>query len=237
MGWYSHSHPPDWLARNGLFRKVYLLIKLFFIRRTRRHYGQMAEDVAIDRYFAKDYKGLFVDVGCFHPVKHSNTYRLYRRGWRGVNIDIDPIKIEGFDLLRPGDTNLARAVSNEPGERTMWTNGFYSLVVTLDEATARSRHYDYRPRPVTADTLTNILDGTTYRDRPIDLLTVDAEGHDLEVLASLDFDRYQPRLVLIESLQRSLSALEEDEIYRFLSEKGYELVNWVGLTVFFQKKS
>ena len=48
------------------------------------------------RFFPKKYKGFFVDVGCFHPIKYNNTYRLYRKGWRGVNIDIDAIKIEGL---------------------------------------------------------------------------------------------------------------------------------------------
>jgi hypothetical protein len=31
--------------------------------------------------------GFFVDVGCFHPLFYSNTWKLYKKGWRGVNID------------------------------------------------------------------------------------------------------------------------------------------------------
>ena len=33
--------------------------------------------------------GFYVDVGCFHPKKHSNTYLLYKRGWSGINIDVE----------------------------------------------------------------------------------------------------------------------------------------------------
>lgn len=231
----SYQHLPHWLANNWLFRKLFLLRKLFLTRSSRRHYGQSAEDVFIVRQFDKRYRGFFVDVGCYHPRKYNNTYRLYRRGWRGVNIDIDRIKIEGFQLMRPGDTNIQRAVSTQTGELTYWTNGFYSLVVTLDEDFAQERtRYDYRPQKVKADTLTNILDETSYRDRRIDFLTVDAEGHDLAVLQSLDFERYRPTLIAVEIQEDTLDDILQTDLYRFLQERQYILVNWVGQTLMFR---
>ncbi len=130
MGLYNYSHPPGWLADNWLFRKLFLLRKLYLSKRKFTHYSQFAEDISIVRHFPPGFSGFFVDVGCFHPVKYNNTYRFYRKGWRGINVDIDPIKIEGFDMLRPEDHNVARAVSSEPGELDFWTNGFYSLTVT-----------------------------------------------------------------------------------------------------------
>jgi len=231
----SYQHLPDWLTGNWLFRKLFLIRKLFLTRTHRRHYGQSGEDIFIVRQFDKNYKGFFVDVGCFHPTKYNNTFRLYRRGWRGVNIDIDKIKVEAFQMRRPADTNIQRAVSSQAGEITYWTNGFYSLVVTLDEDFTKERtKYDYRPHQVKADTLTHILDETNYRDRKIDFLTVDAEGHDLPVLQSLDFDRYQPHLIAVEVQERTLEEVLETELYRFLKSKGYSLVNWVGQTLMFK---
>ena len=235
MGLFDYAHLPAWLENNRLFRKIFLLRKLFLTKRKFSHYAQFAEDVAIIRQFHKGYKGFYVDVGCFHPVKYNNTYRLYRRGWRGVNIDIDTIKIEGFNMVRPGDVNIASAVSSEPGEFTYWSNGFYSLTITLDEAFAAGKP-GYRKKTVKADTLTNILDRTKFRGRQIDVLTVDAEGYDYEVLRSLDFGRYAPRLVAVETHHSTFDGVKNDELCQLLTGQGYVLANWVGLTLLFRRK-
>ena len=231
----NYSNLPDWLANNPVFRGLFLFRKLFIIKKKFSHYSQFAEDVSIIRHFPKHFKGFFVDVGCFHPVKYNNTYRLYRKGWRGVNIDIDTIKIAGFKWLRPGDVNISCAVSNQRGELTYWSNGFYSLTITLDEAFASGKP-GYKKKTVKSDTLSNILDNTRYKNQKIDFLTIDAEGHDFEVLESLDFERYQPQLIAVETHQERLEAVEQERLFGFLTERGYSLVNWVGLTLLFKHK-
>lgn len=232
----NYSHLPPWLERNKVFRTLFLLRKLFIIKKSFRHYSQFAEDISIARYFPKRYKGFFVDVGCFHPVKYNNTYRLYKKGWRGVNVDIDAIKIAGFNIVRPKDTNIACAVSNQTGQVTYWSNGFYSLTITLDEAFAKGKE-GYVEKKVQADTLTNILDSTKYKDRQIDFLTIDAEGHDFYVLKSLDLARYQPRVIAIETHAETLDDVMEERRYGFLTDAGYVLANWVGLTLIFKLKN
>ena len=42
-----------------------------------------------DEFFKKKMSGFYVDVGCHQPLLNNNTYRLYKRGWRGINIDLD----------------------------------------------------------------------------------------------------------------------------------------------------
>tara|TARA_B110000879_G_scaffold201693_1_gene277102 strand:+ start:1002 stop:1208 length:207 start_codon:yes stop_codon:yes gene_type:complete len=59
----------------------------------------MAEVVAIKRMFPKKYM-FFVDIGCFHTTKYNNTYVYYKKGYRGINIDIDRIKSN--DLIGSG---------------------------------------------------------------------------------------------------------------------------------------
>ena len=51
---------------------------------------------------------------------------------------------------------------------------------------------------VSSDTLNSILDKTKFKNRHIDFLSVDAEGKDLEVIQSLDFQRYSPKFICIE---------------------------------------
>ena len=231
----NYSHLPSWLENNRLFRFFFLIRKIFITKRVFRHFGQFAEDVTIGRLFPKSYKGFFVDVGCFHPVKYNNTYALYRRGWRGINIDIDSIKIDGFRIARPRDTNIAAAVSTTEGEVTVYSDGFYSLNTTLDPKYAAERGR-YREKTLPASRLDRLIDGTKYKDSPIDLLTVDAESHDLEVLKSLDFERYAPKVVAVETHLQDLDAVADSELYQFITAKGYSLAGWCGLTLVFRRR-
>lgn len=229
----NHAHLPSWLADNAFFRNLFLFRKIFLTKRFSTHYGQSAEDLLLGRLFPKRYKGFFVDVGCFHPVKYNNTYALYKEGWRGVNIDIQAIKIKGFNWIRPGDTNIAMAASDREGEVTFWSNGLYTPTVTLEKSFADERtgtRYQYRPQTVQAKPLTSILDGTRFKDRGIDLLSIDVEGHDLQVLKGLDFDRYRPDVVAVEFDAPDLDHVLENDLHQFLAQKGYNLINWVGLT-------
>ena len=230
----NYSHLPSWLENNRLFRFFFLIRKIYITKRSFRHYGQFAEDVTIGRLFPKGYRGFFVDVGCFHPVKYNNTITLYRRGWRGINIDIDSIKIDAFKIARPGDTNITAAVSSEEGEVTVFSDGFYSLNTTLDPEFA-GRRARYRKRTVRARRLDSLIDETKYKDRRIDLLTVDAESYDLKVLRSLDFGRYSPRVLAVETHLCDFDAIAESELYQFVLSQKYSLAGWCGLTLIFKK--
>lgn len=57
---------------------------------TKHMYSQFGEDVLLDHLFNQINNGKYLDIGCFHPFKFSNTAELYRRGWSGVNIDASP---------------------------------------------------------------------------------------------------------------------------------------------------
>lgn len=230
----------DRLLACAPFRLLYLLRKIFLTRSSRRYWSQYGEDIVLDRVLNLSRPGFYVDVGCFHPVKNNNTYKLYRRGWRGLNLDIDELKIEAFRLRRPRDLSLVRCVSENEGTIRVYSPGIYSLNQTVDPATAekmRVRGVPLREREVPASPLNRILDTSEFRDRPIDLLSIDVEGHELAVLRSLDFDRYQPRLVIIESHLRSLDSLMTSAEFTLLTAKGYTMFNWTGPSVLFLRQA
>ena len=222
------------------FRWLYLLRKVFLTRSSRRYWSQYGEDIVLDRVLNLRKPGFYVDVGCYHPVKNNNTFKLYRRGWRGINLDIDPLKIAAFHLRRPRDLSLACCVSDQPGSIRVFSPGLWSLTQTADLATAekmRARGVPLVERTVPARPLTSILDESEFRDRQIDALSIDVEGHELAVLRSLDFDRYQPRVVIIESHVRSLEELMASAEFQLLAGKGYALFNWTGPSVLFLRQA
>jgi len=100
----------------------------------------------------------------------------------------------------------------------------------------RKRGTSLREREVATRTLNSILDQSEFRDQVIGVLSIDVEGHELAVLRSIDFDRYQPRVVIIESHIRSLEELMDSEEFKLLTANGYNMFNWTGPSVLFLRK-
>lgn len=230
---YKRTNPPLCLERNWLFRKLYVLRRL--LHHTRRSYHSNTDsfirNTCVEHLQSRgvtSQKGFFVDVGCCHPIKGNTTYILYESGWNGINIDMDEIKIEAFNLRRPRDINIACAVSEKVGELKYWRKGLWSIYNSLE-----SREEGFREMKVRTDTLTNLIDSTSYKDCPIDFLSVDAEGHDLAVLQSLDFNRYCPKVVCVETWDANLEDMMQSELYGFMMAKGYGLVNWISSNLIF----
>jgi len=111
---------------------------------------------------------------------------MYKKGWWGINIDIDPIKTEGFDIVGPKDTNIVNAVGNIDDEVEYYSNDFCSLTSSLDRGFAEHKFKDSKKEFIKKKTpchkLTTLLQQTEYKDKEIDFLSVDAECYDLEVL-------------------------------------------------------
>jgi hypothetical protein len=203
--------------------------KLIFAKhRKKYYYSQFGEDCVITQWVGKhNNAGFFVDVGCYHPVKHSNTFELYKRGWRGINVDLEASKILSFKIRRPGDVNVLSAVSDKAGQVDVFAPKRFSVLTTIDKQKATECNFQ-KIGVIPCDTLTNIIDNTKFKGHRIDLLSIDVEGVDLNVLMSLDFERYSPRLIVIESSDKDVQAVINSDINRFLVSKGYVLKNWVG---------
>ena len=71
-------------------------------------------------------------------------------------------------------------------------------------------------------------------DQTIDFLTIDVEGLDFDVLKSNDWTKFQPEFILIEC-ETDIERINQDEIYRFLKEKGYNLIGRTKRTSIFRK--
>jgi len=205
------------------------------------YYSWEGEDVLIAkicRDFLNLHCGFFVDVGAFHPIFLSNTYLLYKLGWRGINIDATPGSMELFREMRPGDTNLELAVAREPGTRTFRLYNEPTLNALVQHAPeTTSNHRFLRDVEVKCMPLTDILDSQKV-SRRIDLLLVDAEGADLEVLESLDFRRYRPRLVVTEVLGcHDIDSVAQSPVSRLLRSKDYALFSRLHFSCVFMDRS
>jgi hypothetical protein len=205
----------------------------------RRTYSQFGEDVVIQHLFPRKRSGVYVDVGCFHPRKYSNTYALYRRGWRGINVDISRLKVRLFRTLRPRDITVLAAATNEKRDVTVYRFGSMSLWDTIDEASAHA-YCTRLGRAFTTDRipglpLSEIVAGTDITPESIDLLSIDVEGHDLAVLQGFDFARHLPKVVVVEHHAGRIEDVMSSEIYEFMADIGYQLTHWLMPSLVFQR--
>jgi FkbM family methyltransferase len=198
----------------------------FSTRFGQRTYSQEGEDFILTRFFEAKCDGFFVDVGAHHPYRFSNTYLLYRRGWRGVNIDAMPGSMRKFERCRPRDVNVEAAVGLAVGSATYYMFNEPALN-TFDPTLAAERQAP--PWKIIKEVslpimpLAGILEKFVPQGQFIDLLTVDVEGRDLEVLRSNDWSRFRPKIVLAETLGRRLDDLRADPVVEYLGSLGYVL--------------
>ena len=68
----------------------------YFIRK--KSYSMNREDIFVSKFFKFKNNGFYVDVGAYHPLELNNTYLLHKKGWNGINIDINPLSIDYFNF-------------------------------------------------------------------------------------------------------------------------------------------
>tara|TARA_B100000963_G_C22589961_1_gene654993 strand:+ start:943 stop:1695 length:753 start_codon:yes stop_codon:yes gene_type:complete len=233
------------LNKRSPFKYIYFFInKIISIFAYKKSFSQGSMDLILEHIFKNKRDGFYVDVGCQHPIKNNNTYLLYRRGWTGLNIDLDSVNIELFNFFRRNDNNVKSAVSDKIENAKLFYYHQKSPINTLDEKIS-SKHNAKIEKEINiqTNTLTNILDN--YSIKKIDLLTIDVEGFELKVLKGLNFNKYNPSVIIVEFLDlesnkweipyNNLENVLKSEIYNYLIDKDYKLVNWVnGDLVFIQ---
>lgn len=196
-------------------------------------YSQEGEDRILARIFGFNRNsGFYVDVGAFHPQEHSNTYLFYQKGWQGINIDARPGSMEIFKKIRPRDINLEIPISNTKQKLNYYIfnypslNGF-SQKLSLERD--RTGMGGLKAKLVSqieleTSTLSEILDKYLPINQTIDFLNIDVEGLDYGVLQSNNWDKYKPKIILVEDTEMiTINQNAETPITSFMKEKGYQL--------------
>lgn len=206
-----------------ILHSIYIKHKYFKSKKT---YSMDGEDLVILDYFKNRKEGFYVDVGCYHPIHRNNTFLLYKKGWKGMNIDIHSFSIELFNYLRPKDLNYNFAVSDKIELINMYFQKELSQLSTIDYNQAKkSLQGQIKEKKIQAYTLDEIFKFSNLDGKKIDLLDIDVEGADFKVLKSLSFEKFQPELICVEAHDKNL---KESETFKLLNNLDYELI-WSGV--------
>ncbi len=203
-----------------------------------RAYSSEGEDLILRRIFDKKQKGVYIDVGAHHPFRVSNTYLLYKQNWTGINIDPMPGSKALFNKHRPKDINLEVGVSETKQQRTYFIFNEPALntfsTEKVKEYTQAARYWVVAEKKIDTLPLAEILDKYLAKDVAIDMMTIDAEGLDLQVLRSNNWDKYRPTYVLAESPPFEVFETGNSELCQFMQQVGYRMFAKTYYTYFFK---
>lgn len=186
--------------------------------------SQHGEDEAIAKLVPRDCERLFVDVGANDGLSWSNSYNFARAGFRVLLVEPMPVYAAKCALHHCGNPNVfvePYAIAPALGSATFYVN----LDAETDLLAMRS---SLRREIIPSDSLAEITVPTAPLSFLLDkhnaseryaVLSVDAEGVDLEVLETADLDRRRPQVICIEEGQ----AVEA--IRAFLHAKGYRFIS------------
>ena len=228
--------------KNKISYKIYLYYNLYirhkgFLKRER--YSQWGEDQFISQFFKDKDKGIYLDIGCFNPFMYSNTCLLYRKGWQGINIDINPTSIDLFNIARPNDFNICTTINDKEESFEVYQDDPFSPVNTLDK-----KFYDNLGKSfpknkkifVQSKSIDQIINLSGIKQN-IDFINIDVEGSDYRVLTQIKINKLKPKLISIETHNVDGSKSENfPYILEYLSKNNYTIFKRVGPTTLFNVK-
>ena len=207
------------------FYYMYFRPKIFFPKKS---YSMLGEDLVVNNFFKNKTNGTYVDVGCYHPIDGNNTHLLFKNGWNGINIDLNKISIDLFNIARKNDENFRVAVSNKSKKIKFYYRKKINMLNTINKKFANnSFKKGYSIDYIQARTLSSILKESKLKNKKIDFLNIDIEGNEINALKTLNFEIYRPKLICVEIHNFTSNRLKkvnfkDHSIYKFLKQKGYK---------------
>jgi hypothetical protein len=191
-------------------------------------YSQAGEDI-IAAYFFDHFKIkeiTYLDIGAWDPILINNTYHFYELGHRGVLVEPNVDMSAKLRSARPRDTTLVAGIGfGKPSvaDYYVMTNPSWS---TFDKAEAehqtKATGGKISIKEVRKMPLLNINDvmAEHFNGKAPTYVSIDAEGIHFKILKSIDFARFRPPLICIETLISGESRTIP-EIPAFMEKTGY----------------
>ena len=232
------------LNKKHILYKPYLYYNLFIHHKCfiKKHsYSQAKEDIFIYNYFKNIHKGFYIDIGCFHPIMHSNTAKLYNNGWNGINFDINPTSIDLFNIHRKRDKNYCVAISNKNEKVFSYIDNYFSPINSINKkffnfTSNKFSSGKFISNEIESYKLKDFLDHQNIKLQNIDFLNIDVESHDLEALSGINFDALNIKLICVEMFDEN-GKINKDKFINLLKLYNYKLLHNIGANGFFEKRS
>jgi FkbM family methyltransferase len=216
----------------NIFKLIYFFAQyLKTIIKPIRPNSRWGVDLILNDIFKNKKKGFYIDIGCHHPIINSHTYLLYKKGWMGINVDIDFNSIDMFNFFRPKDINKQVALSNNIKDTELY---FYHNRAAKNTISREFGQDAVTVKKIRTNTLNNLIDEQKLNNQTIDFINIDVEGNELNVLKGFDLKKFKPKVILLEYIrsdmtefyQKDIDMILNSEIYKYMIKNNYKLINW-----------
>jgi len=210
-----------------IFKVKYKDVKIFpKILNGAKYYSQHNQDYIIYNSFFKDKNdGIFIDVGANHPININNTLFFEKKGWSGYAFE--PIaaykelwtkertaKFYNF-VVSDEDGKVDFTVVSCEGKEFEWIDMLSHVSTPENETGLHNRN----KISVASITLKSFFADNGIKN--IDYMSIDVEGHEMNVLKGIDWDMCNISVFSIENNVEGYNSLGFDSIREFMKEKGY----------------
>ena len=206
------------------FVKNYPDTKIFFESK-RELYSQDNQDYIVSNNFFKNKnKGIFCDIGGNHPLNINNTRYFEELGWNGFVFEPLSYMKPLWDKHRKAKF-FNFALSDEEGEVTFTVvkdaTGWEDMLSYIKDT--RNADYKYGTKEITVQTR---MCKNVFREENItmiDYMSIDVEGHELNVLKGIDFNKVQINVLTIENNPPCSTIYGDDRIRELMLSNKYIL--------------
>jgi len=204
---------------------------LYIVRtKAKASFSQAGEDQIVSYLFnaLKIINPTYLDVGTNHPLSGNNTFFFYNRGSKGVCIEPDSNLFKLIKKYRPRDVTLNVGIGidyKDMAELYIFPDPYSGWnTFSFEEAKYREQESGIaiaKKESITLLTINSIME--KYFNPHPNFLSIDVEGLDLEILKSIDFNRFMPEVICAETITFSTKNEETkiNDITDLLGSKGY----------------
>lgn len=213
---------------------IFIAVSLATLSHTIIGYNsQVGQDKFLNEHFFHNKKdGVFIDIGAYDGVTHSNTYFFEKElGWKGICFEPIPSVFKKLTQTRQCTCINACVGDKEESLDFIEVSGAPEMLSGIVKS-YDPRHLDrlkleitrdggsYEIKKVPSVTLNKIA--KYYNLSYVDFLSLDTEGSELDILRSIDFEKVYIHIISVEN------NYHEPYIREFLESKGFQYVTMLG---------
>jgi FkbM family methyltransferase len=186
-------------------------------------YAQRYEDLHLWRCFGAEEDGFYIDVGAGHPVYDNVSFLFYLAGWRGISVEPNPALAALERAVRPRDVLYEGLAGDAPGEATLYLQReFHGLSTTvIEHARTAETELGQSAEPLTRPVTTLAALCAAHAPASFAFMKIDVEGAETDVLRGFDFDRFRPKVIVIEAYKPITMEPAYGDWEPLLAEHGY----------------
>ena len=201
------------------------------------YFSEAGQDMLVKENFFKNQKsGFFLEIGAFDGIEGSNCYHFEKfMNWQGIAVEASPLQFEKLKKNRNCKLmNVALGSENKQVEFYEVAEGFTQMsgINNLNFKNSFERikkNSDSKINKINIECKT--FEKLIPSDQIIDLISIDIEGNEPDVLSSINFDKYQIKVIILEN-----NTPKELSYLNFFLEKKFNYFDRIGMDEIYYNK-